>query len=188
MSNFKVILASFIATTLLLWIGAFVLDALHPQTGCMQWETEFWRKKKTLHVFDRVSSFYWSSLCSPRPRPLIVSASEGTGPLSFAGIASRSGIRAHEIKGAHRGLKTAAYLFAHSIHSERLENLRALVFINPVYFSFAATTDSSSVSLSAISNLSYVAQLPTLVQKWDEFFVEFVVHRGKNLLSRIAKV
>jgi hypothetical protein len=171
MNNFKAILISFAAVMTGLSLLAFTADWLHPRLACTSFEKSYWKDRDEAYRFERVSSFFWSSLCRDTPRVVIISASEGTGNLSFAQEAANNGILAHEFTGAHRGLKTLAYLLNSAPNPERLEKLHLLAIINPVYFSFAARTDASSVSMTAISNLSYFARLPSFHQKWDEFLL-----------------
>ena len=164
MNNFKTVVGAFAAFSLAFWLLAFAADWMHPRLSCFEIEKDFWAAREGTYRFERVSSFFWSSLCREPSRPLIISASEGTGDLSFAQVARSYGVSAHEFTGAHRGLKTLAYMVANPMHHERLQRLHAVALINPVYFSFAARTDASSVSLTSISNLSYFARLHSFHQ------------------------
>jgi hypothetical protein len=186
MSNFKIVLGSFAAFSLALWLLVFAADSLHPRLSCFESERNYWTGRERVHRFERVSSFFWSSLCADPAKPVIISASEGTGDLSFAQVARGYGVTAHEFTGAHRGLKTLAYMLASDIHPERLERLRVLAFINPVYFSFAARTDASSVSLTAISNLSYFSRLHSFHQKWDEFLPASLFIGAKSYFDELS--
>jgi len=187
MNSSKTLLLSFLLASLGLWLLLGLADGLHPRLRCQPAEKIFWTQRDGAFVFERVSSFYWSSLCRPSPKPLIISASEGTGELSFPEVAAGYGVQADEFSGAHRGLKTLGYLLATPMHPERLQNLRILALINPVYFSFAASTDSSSVRLTSISNLSYFLRLPAVQQKWDEFLLDSLFIGAKSYLEEWRK-
>ncbi len=185
MSNFKTALFTFVGVSLALWLAAFAADWMHPKLACLEAEKNYWEKRADAYRFERVSSFFWSSLCREPVKPVIITASEGTAKLSFAQAARLHGVEANEFVGAHKGLKTLAYMLASEPHSERLRNLRVVAFINPVYFSFAARTDASSVSLTSISNLSYVARLGSFYQKWDEFFLASLFIGAKSYLEEL---
>lgn len=186
MNNFKTVLISFAAFSLTFWLLALSADWLHPRLPCFESEKEYWASRDGTYRFERVSSFFWSSLCAESTKPFIISASEGTGDLSFAQVARTYGVSAHEFSGAHRGLKTLAYLVANSMHKERLHGLRAVALINPVYFSFAARTDASSISLTSISNLSYFLRLHSFHQKWDEFLPASLFIGAKSYFDELA--
>jgi hypothetical protein len=167
---FQITVLTLVSALLLLSVLAHVLDQKHSQTPCAPWEKDYWRGEgETFFRFDRVSAFFWSSLCGDQVPPLVLSASEGTVEPAFISYLSP----AREFTGSHKGIKTFGYLAAHKIHPDRLKNLRALVFINPVYFSFAASTDSASIRLNAISDLAYVVNVHSLKQKWDAFVLDW---------------
>jgi hypothetical protein len=154
-------------------VGALVADWMNPRLPCLEIEKRYWQNSPWGLTFDKVSSYYWSSLCRPRVPPLVVSASEGTGEPSFPELLRQGWqIQSDQLMGAHRGLKTFGYMFANRIDPDRLRGMRVLALVNPVYFSFAAQTDAASVRLNAISNLAYVLRIHSLIQKWDEFLLD----------------
>ncbi len=184
--NWAVVLASFLAASLLIWVGAFVVDWVHPRLGCVSAEREWARARTEPMAYSRISSLYWSTLCDAASLPLLISASEGTGAPSFPDVLfAQKQVLAHEITGAHRGLKTIAYLLTNEIHSERVENLRLIGLINPVYFSFAARTDAASIRLSSLSNLSFMARMPVFKQRWDEFLLDSFFIGAKAYLEEL---
>ncbi len=186
MSNFKLSLATLVVTIAIVCIGAVAIDAVAPQFPCTQFETNHWKSRPGAFSFERVSIFYWSSLCAPNSKPVVISASEGTGPVRFSDIAFANwGVVTHEFRGAHRGLKTSGYILSHSIHPTRRKNLRVLALVNPVYFSFAASTDAASIRRVAISNLSYMLRGPFFRQKWDEFIFESPLIAFKSVLAEV---
>jgi len=167
---FQVTVLSAISFLFLFALLAHILDQKHSETPCADWEKNYWNGEgKTFFRFQRVSSFFWSSLCWDDAPPLVFSASEGTVEPAFVDYLPEF----REYTGSHRGIKTFGYLAAHTIHPDRLKNFRALVFINPVYFSFAASTDAASIRLNAISSLAYAMNVPSFKQKWDAFLLDW---------------
>ncbi len=177
MSNFKrgffqLTILSFVCFLFFFSVMAHVLDQKHSETPCADWEREYWQGEgETYFHYGRVSSFFWSSLCGDVVPPVVFSASEGTVQPTF--VSYLGDVYAREFTGSHRGVKTFGYLAAHKIHPDRLRNLRVLLFVNPVYFSFAASTDAASIRLNAISTLSYALNVPSLKQKWDAFVLDW---------------
>lgn len=169
---FQVSVLSFVVTLFLFACLAHVLDQKHSATPCAPWEKAYWQDEgEVFFRFERVSSFFWSSLCGNNVPPLAVSASEGTVEPAF--VAHLADYKAREFTGSHKGIKTFGYLVAHKIHPDRLKNFRSIVFVNPVYFSFAASTDAASIRLNAISSLAYAVNVPSIKQKWDAFFLDW---------------
>lgn len=177
---FTFALALFFASAL-----AHLLDQKHSATPCAAWEREYWRGEgKTFFRFERVSTFFWSSLCADDSPPLLFSASEGTVEPTF--VSYFPGFR--EFTGSHKGIKTFGFLAGHQVHPDRLKNFRALVLINPVYFSFAATTDEASILLNAISPLSYTLSVPAWKRKWDDFVLDWFYAGLKNYVSEWSRL
>lgn len=167
---FQITVLSALSFLLVAAIMALLLDHGHPATPCAPWEKEYWAGQTEYIKFQKVSSYFWSSLCQEDAPPLLISASEGTVEPPF--VAYISELHPREFSGSHRGIKTFGYMAGHTVHRERLKNLRALVFINPVYFSFAASSDAASIRLNAISNFSYILHVPTWKEKWDAFLLD----------------
>lgn len=151
---------SFAISSLFLWSALFVLQARLPTFECSSFETAFASRLPQRRSFDRVSLTFWASLCHPRNHGVIISASEGTGAPSFSSLALREGYHFDEFAGAHRGIKTSAYIHSFAISSTRQKGLRTLTLVNPVYFDFAAKSDAAALRRTAPSTASYIVQIP----------------------------
>jgi hypothetical protein len=169
-SNFKPLAVGFVSCFLVLFIAAFLADRYHSALPCLPFEKHE-RASGGYLRFERISYRFWSSLCESPIRPIVISASEGTGTIAFSDLLNDTPNWSNDMTGAHRGAKTLAYLFAHQINPERAKNLRLLGFINPVYFNFAASTDSSALQQTAISAFSYYSLIPFWHWRWDEYLL-----------------
>lgn len=192
MNSFKRLLPITVATlaVIIFVLGTLSvgLDWLQPRMPCTSFEKSYWNSSAPGQNFDMVSAYFWSSLCRAQVPPLIISASEGTGDPSFPSVINDLWhTQTDQFTGAHRGPKTIGYIFSNDIHPERLKGLRVLGMINPVYFSFGASTDSASIRLNAISNFSYVLRVHTFVQKWDEFLMDSFYVSVKDYFEELQK-
>jgi hypothetical protein len=157
---FRLTVLSFCLSTAVICALTFWADDYHSQLECTGWESRKAAQLPEQIGFDRVAFLFWVSLCAPRGSGLIISASEGTGDLSFQTLARQNGFAFDEMTGAHRGIKTLGFMLSAPIAETRRRNLKPLVLLNPVYFGFAAPMDSAAMRRSSLSALSFVYRAP----------------------------
>ncbi len=93
-----------------------------------------------------------------------------------------------EIRGAHRGIKSLAYILSLAGESERIRDQRIVAFINPVYFGFAAKTDDVAMMMSASSTGSFLYNLPHWKYKYRDLIFTSSFYGFKNLLEEYSKI
>jgi hypothetical protein len=167
--NFKIILISFFSSIVILGFSLLAIEKKFPTLPCYQWEKSI---PTGYFSFERVSFALWSSLCTNQN--LFISASEGTGSPLFSEIMKGNyNLNFLEIKGAHRGIKTAAFFATHQIHPDRKKNLKVIILFNPVYWaSFGSKTDDAAVYRSSLSTFSFKNRLNIKTSKMRELPIE----------------
>lgn len=135
------------------------------------------------YVFDRVSLKFWRANCAPEKPLLLISASEGTSGYKFSqALFDQAEIPTWEFRGAHRGLKTYAYMTSR-LPIKETQLPPTILLVNPVYFSFAARTDDTSMKRSALSALPFIIHQPHWKYKFQSPFLSLPFITFKEFLK-----
>ncbi|MNK22787.1 hypothetical protein D3C87_410680 [compost metagenome] len=129
--------------SLVAWYSEFYL----PADNC-SWYREISSKSEV--EYQRVSALFWVRSCNVRN--VMIGSSEATGSHALPFFVRQNGYKFDQFIGAHRGLKTLGYLMAHQVSQQRIDHLKILAFVNPIYYTTGpASTDIAMAYRSALS-------------------------------------
>jgi len=169
--------------------GAMAYDLHYANKACTHEDVQWAKSFPEHYAFEKISVLFWRAQCKPNKPLLIISASEGGVPYKFSqAFMNLDNQQSWEIRGAHRGVKSLAYVLAMSEESAKITDQPIIAFINPVYFGFAARTDDAAMMSSSISSLLFQYTLPHWKYKYQSLVLSAPFFAAKNLENELSLV
>lgn len=109
--------------------------------------------EKNLNL-NRVSILFWLSLC--QERKILFASSEATGDYKLPFYLRQKHQNFYQFVGAHRGIKTFAFVSGLDLNKELARKINALLILNPIYFTEGLAQTSAAMGYrTAITNADF---------------------------------